>query len=206
MRYLVLLLLVAMPCWCQSTTGNADASGPCTVANSGNNNTFTINCGIGKAQGETLLKIVNQILSNQTDLEQFRGKLDEILKNLNSIQKQVNPNAVKITYTKDGYKRTVSPNMDYSSNEAFPIYEELVKLYQEQKWSEVLDRSEAQIKLRPEWFTPYVMAGIAQIHLGHNAQAIQLLEQAKDGMADNPGYDDLPQQVSTTLSQLKANP
>ena len=96
--------------------------------------------------------------------------------------------------------------MDYSSNEAFPIYEELVKLYQEQKWSEVLDRSEAQIKLRPEWFTPYVMAGIAQIHLGHNAQAIQLLEQAKDGMADNPGYDDLPQQVSTTLSQLKANP
>jgi len=53
---------------------------------SGSKNTFTINCGIGKAQGAELLKIINRILSNQTDLKRFGDTLDEMLKGINDIR------------------------------------------------------------------------------------------------------------------------
>lgn len=78
---LMLALLIAMPCWSQTTTtGQAETSGPCSPAVTGSSNTFTINCGIGKEQGAALLKIVNKILANQLDTNAVMSKLDELEK------------------------------------------------------------------------------------------------------------------------------
>jgi hypothetical protein len=78
---LILSLLIAMPCWSQTTTtGQAQATGPCSPAATGSNNIFTINCGIGKEQGAALLKIVNKILSNQLNTNAVMTKLEELEK------------------------------------------------------------------------------------------------------------------------------
>jgi hypothetical protein len=71
----------------QQSSGPATAKGSCSPASTGNSNTFTITCGIGKEQGDELLKIVNKILANQKDLKDLEGKLDEILKGVNDIRK-----------------------------------------------------------------------------------------------------------------------
>ena len=68
-------------------TGPATTKGSCSPANTGNINTFTIICGIGKEQGDDLPKIVNKILANQKDLKEFGDKLDEILKRVDEIRK-----------------------------------------------------------------------------------------------------------------------
>jgi len=68
------------------TTGTAETKGSCSPANTGSNNTFTITCGIGKEQGAELLRIVNRILANQTDLKQFNDKLEQILTGINDIR------------------------------------------------------------------------------------------------------------------------
>jgi len=85
--FIVILSTWVVPCWSQTTkSGKAETAGPCSPAVTGNHNAFTITCGIGKAQGDTLLKIVNKILSNQTDLRQLENKLDEVLKGVNDIR------------------------------------------------------------------------------------------------------------------------
>lgn len=62
------------------TTGSASASGACSLANSGNNNSsVVINCGIGAAQGKKILNILNTMLAHQIDPSAVMKKLDEIL-------------------------------------------------------------------------------------------------------------------------------
>jgi hypothetical protein len=75
-------------CWLATAQPNppsGQTTGACSPINTGNSNTFNITCGIGKQQGDALLKIINKILANQTDLIGFGGKLDEILKAVNTI-------------------------------------------------------------------------------------------------------------------------
>jgi hypothetical protein len=58
-RYrLILLLLIAMPCWSQTTTtGKATTTGTCSPAVTGSNNQFRINCrGVSKDDLTALLK------------------------------------------------------------------------------------------------------------------------------------------------------
>jgi hypothetical protein len=60
----IALLFVALTLACYSQTpGTAEAKGACSPANTGNQNTFNITCGIGKAQGDQMLKILNKILT-----------------------------------------------------------------------------------------------------------------------------------------------
>lgn len=204
---LALTVLLAIPCWSQTTTGNAETTGPCSPAVPGDNNQFIINCrGIDKEQGKRILAILNKILVNELDPKVVMEKLDDIEKGVSAIGKQVNPNAVKITYSKDGTKRTAAPGKMMVSNEAVPIYQELVDLYDKQKWEDLIAKAQIQIKERPEWFTPYVMAAIGYDKLGNDRTAIELLEQAQQGMADNPEYDDLPKSVEVFLSKLMQAP
>jgi hypothetical protein len=71
----------------QSSTGPATTKGACSPANTGNNNTFVIRCGIDKAQGEQLLAIMNKILANQLNLDEVMAKLDEILRRMPSARR-----------------------------------------------------------------------------------------------------------------------
>ena|ERR1035438_3889939 len=80
MKRLSFILLTFVALGRAQTTGAAASTGQCSPANTGNNNSFTITCGIGREQGEQLLKIVNKLLANQNDLKAFGDKLDEILK------------------------------------------------------------------------------------------------------------------------------
>jgi hypothetical protein len=81
MKYALLLsLLIAMPCWNQSTTtGKAETTGPCSPAVSGNNNQFTIKCqGISNEQGAQFLRILNKISKDQLDPKVVMDKFDDI--------------------------------------------------------------------------------------------------------------------------------
>jgi hypothetical protein len=86
MRFLLLFFFSGFVLFGQQQTGTATTRGTCSPANTGNGNTFTITCGIGAEQGADLIKIVNKILANETDLKQFGGKIDEILKGVNDIK------------------------------------------------------------------------------------------------------------------------
>jgi hypothetical protein len=66
----------------QSTKGPATTKGACSPANTGNDNTFVINCGIDKGQGAELIAIMNKILTNQLNSADVMAKLDEILRNV----------------------------------------------------------------------------------------------------------------------------
>src|SRR4030088_2387828 len=105
-RTFLLIFLLPAACFCQDiTTGQAQTSGPCSPAVSGDNNQFRINCqGISDKLGSQFVVLLNQIAQKQLDPEKVMAKLDEIEKGINAIGKQVNPNATKITYTKNGVK------------------------------------------------------------------------------------------------------
>jgi hypothetical protein len=82
-KLLALVFLLVSPSTANAQlTGPATTKGTCSPANTGNNNTFTINCGIGREQGERLLAILNKILSKQIDPSEVMAKLDEILQKL----------------------------------------------------------------------------------------------------------------------------
>ena len=80
MRHLFLvLLLISLASWGQTaTTGKASTTGLCSPAVTGNSNTFTISCGIGRVQGQQMLAVLNKILENGLDPSAVMQKLDEM--------------------------------------------------------------------------------------------------------------------------------
>ena len=89
MKILVpILFLAASPYGQGQVSGPAITRGSCSPANTGNNNTFTIACGIGKEQGDALLQIINKILANQLDPNTVMTKLDEISSGVRDIQRR----------------------------------------------------------------------------------------------------------------------
>jgi hypothetical protein len=79
---LCLLLSFSTIAQSQSQTGPATTKGVCSPANTGNNSTFVIYCGIDKGQGAELIAIMNKILANQLNPADVMAKLDEILRNM----------------------------------------------------------------------------------------------------------------------------
>ena len=72
-----------------NSTGLAAPPGVCSPADTGSNDRFTITCGIGREQGEALLRIMNKILESQLDPSAVMGKLNEISSAIQDIQKQI---------------------------------------------------------------------------------------------------------------------
>jgi hypothetical protein len=197
---LVLLLLIPLPCRSQTTTtGTAETKGPCSPAVTGSKNTFTINCGIDKKQGQKMLEILNKILANQLDPQAVMSKLDEILK-------AVNPNIPAKTYFCNGEWRTSGPG----THAAFEInmggddsaFQEMARLNNSKQYEDLLKTCIAQISSTPEWLTPRLFCGLAYLGTGDKAKAKQLLTEfdSKTG----PAYDaDACHQMSAFLhSQL----
>jgi hypothetical protein len=77
----------------QSTTGTATTKGACSPANTGNKNTFIITCGIGRVQGDQMLKILNKILADQIDPNAVMAKLNEIEQGISDIRESVQQQA-----------------------------------------------------------------------------------------------------------------
>ncbi len=81
---LSVLVLMALPCCAQTTTGNAEATGACSPAVSGNNNQVSINCqDVSKDQAARITSILNRILAKQIDPDAVMLKLDELEKLIN---------------------------------------------------------------------------------------------------------------------------
>jgi len=77
---LLTMVLQGSVALCQtSPTEKTAASGACSSADAGDNNTYNINCnGIGVDQGKKIVEILNRVLANQ-DLTTVDAKLDELL-------------------------------------------------------------------------------------------------------------------------------
>jgi hypothetical protein len=199
MKYSALISLLAMPCFSQLNTGRADTKGTCSPANTGSNNTFTITCGIGKEQGNQMLKILNKILANQLDPDAVMKKLDEILH-------AVNPNAPQITYTFNGFKRVMRPGRVSGGDDGGgEIFKQMSALERANDWVGLIKLSEAQMRERPEWLTPYVVAGKAYLQLGQRTKALELLESAEKRIAGNPDYDPIQKPLTEMLKALKGH-
>ena len=185
MRALCLALLFTVPLLSQTNTGDATTSGPCSPANTGDDNIFTINCGIGKDQGQRMLDIVNKILANQLDPNAVMAKLDEILKT-------VNPNLPTKTYFCNGQWRTVGPGPNIALNVVTggddSAFQEMASLNNSGEYPELLMKCLAHIKSEPEWLTPRLFCGLAYWATGEKAKASDMLAEFES--KTGPAYDD----------------
>jgi hypothetical protein len=152
----------------------------CSPAATGAQDTFIINCGIGREQGQKMLVILNKILANQIDPQAVMAKLDEILK-------AVNPNAASITYDCVGIKRIAEPGKQVVSDEAVPDSQEMNRLLNARNFPELLAKSLAEISSRPEWLTARLFAAMAYMGLNDTVKAKEMIADfdAKTG----PAYD-----------------
>ena len=201
LEILCILIAVSRPAFSQETF---KTTAPCSPISQYNNGTIVIQCAVNSDKmAKQLIEILNRIERNQLDPKLVMSKLDEIEKGVNAVQEHVNPNVPKITYTKGGVKRMTSPGRSVASIEAVDTFRELAELYDGRQWAKLVQQCEDQIKQRPEWFTPYVLGGLAYVNLGNRAKAIELLEEARSGMDDNPDYENLPEIVRDALEKIK---
>lgn len=189
--------LATMSVFAQIQTGTATTSGACSPAASGNNNVFTINCGIGEAQGQKMVDILNKILANQLDPTEVMKKLDEILH-------AINPNLPTKVYFCDGEWRTQGPSataaLDISTGGDAKAFQMMVELYNSRKFPELLQDCLAQIQSTPEWLTPRLLCGLAYLGLGDRDRAATMLKEFDT--RTGPAYDtDGCKQMSDFLHQ-----
>jgi hypothetical protein len=82
----IILMNATMSAWLFLSISPIAQSGPattsptskCNVANTGNQNTITITCGIDTKQAQQVLVILNRILAGQLDTKAVMRKLDEL--------------------------------------------------------------------------------------------------------------------------------
>jgi hypothetical protein len=192
-------LLVSLSCWTQATTTEeAVANGPCSIANSGSGNKIQINCGIGKEQGQKMLAILNKILAKQLDPDVVMAKLDEILK-------AVNPNLPAKSYFCDGHWKSVGPG----ANAALEInmggddsaFQEMIRMNNSRQYADLLKTCFAEIHSAPEWLTPRLFSGLAYLGTGDKSKARDML--TKFDSRTGPAYKvDGCQQMSEYLHKL----
>ena len=197
MRYILCVLLLCPPFWGQAPpTGHATSNVPCSVANAGNDNKISINCGIGREQGQKILSLLNKILMDRIDPDAVMAKLDEILH-------AVNPNLRTKAYFCNGGWRTQGPGanaalqvtMDPSED---PSLKQMIDLANARPRdnNELLKICGSEIESNPEWLTPRLFCALAYAGVGNSTKAKEMLDvyDSRKG----PAYDEnsLCQQLS----------
>jgi hypothetical protein len=85
MKIIALLCLLSASVLGQSpSTSTAESKGACSPANTGNKNTFNIKCGIGKEQGDQILKLLNKILADHIDFNALMAAVEHIESEVNN--------------------------------------------------------------------------------------------------------------------------
>ena len=180
------LSLFAIPSFSQINTGAAETKGACSPANTGNNNTFNITCGIGKQQGDALLKIMNRILDNQLDPDAVMKKLDEIGKDVKTIRRGLYEG-----YDFNGAKRQHVPGRDsVIAGEETAIFQQMMNLMKAKDWKGLRKIADDETVKAPNWLTPYLFSGIANLNLGDKEAGIARLEFVRTESAGNLDYAD----------------
>ncbi len=186
--FLILLIICFVgTAFGQSTkTGDAKSQGQCTAANTGSNNRFVINCGIGKKQGAEMLAILNKVLANQIDPNAVMTKLDEILN-------RTNPNLTVVAYDCQGTMRSTNLStgvMQYGRNYPFANIKPMDDLLVRRLYPDLLTSCLAQISQKPEWLTPRLLCGEAYSEMGDRANALTMLGDYEKNAG--PGYNTDP--------------
>jgi hypothetical protein len=176
-----LLPLLALSQQTSTTTG------PCSPVAPNNTGTITIHCGgISPKLGNQLVAILNRIAKNQLDPDAVMAKLDEIGKDVKRLGR-----GIYSGYDFNGARREQRPG--YSGvivGEETGVFQTMVGLQKEQKWKELLNVAETQIKKTPDWLTPYIFSGMANAQLGQRNAAIERLEFVVDQSAGDSNYGD----------------
>jgi hypothetical protein len=120
------------------------------------------------------------------------------------VNPDLNPNAPQTTYAFNGFRRISSPGRIAGDDGASAEFQEMGKLEQSHDWNGLIKIAEAQMKERPEWLTPYALAGEAYLQLGQNSKALELLETAKKRIAGNPDYAPLQKPLGDMLGFLRS--
>jgi len=179
----VFLVWASIAGQCQ-TTGAAATKGACSPANTGNNNTFNFTCGIGKEQGEQMLKILNKILAHQLNPDEVMAKLDEILK-------AVNPNLPVKTYFCTGEWRTAGPSatagLEVSMGGDNSLFKQMADLNNQRQYSDLLKVCHQTLESTPGWLTPYLFCGLGYVASGDKEHAREMLSRFDEKRG--PAYD-----------------
>lgn len=78
--------------FCQSPSGSAATTGPCSPAVSGSNNKTNFTCvGLDPKLTSQLLELMNRVATNQLDAQAVMSKLDGCLAQLKSVREQQEP-------------------------------------------------------------------------------------------------------------------
>jgi hypothetical protein len=92
---LTLFLLLVIPCIAQNplaVTGNAETTGSCSPAVTGNNNKFTITCqNVPGKLRDQFVDILNRLAKNESDAVAILAKLDGCMKGVNEVREQQQP-------------------------------------------------------------------------------------------------------------------
>lgn len=183
-----IIILAARP------AGTFGACGPAAPFKEGS---VTINCeGLTKEQGDEIQKILDKIIAGKLDFNEVMKKLDELVP-------EVNPNAPKVAYTYNGLKRVIRPGVIDVDDSGMEIFNKITQLEQNKDWDGMLKLSEEQMKERPEWLTPYFAAGLAYLQLGQREKAIEMLDVFDRRKAGNTDYDPLNKALNEMLKILK---
>ena len=224
------LLFIPVPLFCQSTSGTTV---PCSIANTGSKDIFTINCGLGKEAAEKMRDILNHILVNQLDPNAVMGKLDEIpriiplpvkpvetpksvvaekaekvekVQKVEKAEKQEAPTTPVITYLFNGDERITTQGQTKinSKNPAARAYAKFRVADAMSDWKTLAVLCDSAIKETPEWLTPLLFKGLAYSSLGKKEEAISILEEAKRKAEGNADYEGLIPEADKLLKEMHA--
>lgn len=141
-------------------------------------------------------ELMSKITKYQTDIEIKNERIRQL-----EIDSKKASRGISSIYDFDGVRRTtLGPGqMSTIVGEETDVFQELVKMRQEEKFPEVIKLCEDQIVKTPEWLTPYLFLGIAYASLGNKEMAIKYLEWVVEKAPGDPNYA----KAASILEKLK---
>jgi hypothetical protein len=198
MKFAVVLLLSSFALAQQSSI----TSGPCSPIAPDNTGNITIKCtGLSPDQARSLAGIpslINKILQEQ------KVATAEIMSRLSDCAEGVKQarHGIYSGYDFNGGKRDQRPgDVQLIVGAETSVFQQFLDLQQNQRWRELLDLAEGQIIKTPDWLTPYLFSGIANLNLGNRDAGIKRLKYVRSEGEGNPDYAD----AARILSQLGQN-
>jgi len=121
-----------------------------------------------------------------------------------TINKKSDPNAWSVRYAPDGTKWEAKGGTHKAPDHVLvPIGRQIQALYRAEKWPELVELCEKQVKAIPDWLTPYFFAAIGYGSLGDYRKGIERLEHFQAGAKEDPDYANLYAQTDRIMKQLR---
>src|SRR5580658_1572118 len=86
-----LIMILPVSSLAQVRSGNAETTGSCSPAVTGNSNQITVTCnGLSKEKADDMVRLMNSILSRQLDPKKVYGELDQIYGKVSDMNDTIN--------------------------------------------------------------------------------------------------------------------